>query len=232
MGMGEHSGTATSRVILFLGAPGSGKGTQSAWLSQQLGIPALSTGDMLRAEAKRNTRAGRKLREVMASGALVEDYLVCAAVKSRLDCELRQRSIILDGFPRTLAQAEFLDEVLGEIGVPRPLVLHLDVSRELLMGRMTARRHCGQCGTIYNLISRPSALGERCEKDGARLQQRKDDTEAVIRRRFVEFDLSCAPLVEHYSKGDYYRIDGDCEPDEISSELLRILGCEQALAAA
>ena len=229
--MGEHSGTLASRVILFLGAPGSGKGTQSAWLSQQLGIPALSTGDMLRAEARRNTSAGRQLRRVMSSGALVDDQLVCEAVKARLTAVLRRQSIILDGFPRTIAQAEFLDGVLTEMGMPKPLILHLDVSRELLLGRMTARRHCAECGTIYNLISSPSTLGDHCEKDGSRLLQRNDDTEAVIRRRFIEFDLSCAPLVEYYSAGDYHRIDGDGEPAQISSELLRILDCDRALAA-
>jgi adenylate kinase len=229
--MGENSGTTTSRVILFLGAPGSGKGTQSTWLSKRLGIPTLSTGDMLRTEAKRNTPAGRKLRVVMASGSLVDDDLVCQAVKARLERDLGESSIILDGFPRTIAQAECLDDILGEMGLPGPLILHLDVSREMLLGRMTARRHCGHCGTIYNLTSRPSVLGDRCEKDGSRLLHRDDDTEAVIRRRFVEFDLACAPLVEYYRDGDYYRIDGDRAPDEISAELLRIVRFERAIAA-
>jgi adenylate kinase len=230
--MGENPRARQPHVILFLGAPGSGKGTQSAWLSERLGIPSLSTGDMLRAEAKRKTRAGSKLRAVMASGLLVDDQLVCEAVKARLQRDLRGGPMILDGFPRTLVQAECLDRTLAEMRMPSPVVLHLDVAREKLVGRITSRRHCGKCGAIYNLLSRPSAQGTRCENDGTELQQREDDSEAVIRRRLMEFDLSCAPLVEHYSHGDYHRIDGDREPLEISAELLRIVAYDRVRAAA
>jgi adenylate kinase len=220
------------RVILFLGAPGSGKGTQSSWLAGQLGIASLSTGEMLRAEAKRNSTAGRKLRQVLASGALVADSLVCEAVEARLKRELPERGIILDGFPRTLAQAKCLDAFLAGIGRPGPLVLHLDVSRDRLMGRLTARRQCAVCGTIYNLQSRPSRSGSRCEKDGGRLVQRDDDSEAVIRRRMTEFDLACAPLVEYYRKADYHRINGDLETEAVSAAILGIAGPGKARAAA
>jgi len=231
-GMGDQFGTLASRVILFLGAPGSGKGTQSAWLSDQLGIDSLSTGEMLRAESRQNTRAGLKLREVLASGALVDDKLVCQAVSARLHRDLPKRGIILDGFPRTIAQAECLDEILIGMGMPGPLVLHLDVSREALLRRLTARRQCASCGMIYNLLSRPSARGEYCESDGEPLQQREDDSEAVIRRRLRAFDLSCAPLVEYYSRADYHRIDGNSDPALVSAELLSIAGGERARAAA
>ena len=228
----EHLTAQHTGVILFLGAPGSGKGTQSAWLSRELGIPSLSTGDMLRAEARQKTRAGLKLRKLMASGALVDDKQVCHAVSARLHRELPKHGLILDGFPRTIAQAECLDSVLSEMGLPAPLILHLDVSREKLVRRMTARRHCGRCGSIYNLLSRPSSLGERCENDGTELQQRSDDNEETIRRRFLEFDLTCAPLVEYYSKGNYHRIDGDREPEAVSADLLEIFGRGQTRAAA
>jgi adenylate kinase len=227
-----HFGLSTSRVILFLGAPGSGKGTQSAWLSSQLGIASLSTGDMLRAEAKRKTRAGLKLRKVLASGALVDDKLVCEAVAARLHRDLPAQGIILDGFPRTVAQAECLDGILSDMGLPGPIVLHLEVSRDRLLGRLTARRHCGKCGEIYNLLSRPSARGACCENDGELLQHRDDDSEAVIRKRLTAFDLSCAPLVEYYSGADYHRIDGDRDPAAISAELLGITGRGLARAAA
>ncbi|MDP9054854.1 MAG: nucleoside monophosphate kinase [Acidobacteriota bacterium] len=230
--MGVAYGACASRVVLFLGAPGSGKGTQSAWLSQQLGMPSLSTGDMLRAEAKRNTKAGVKLRTVLASGALADDKLVCAAVRARLHNDLPKRGIILDGFPRTVAQAKCLDEILCGMGMPGPLVLHLDVSRDNLLSRLTARRHCESCGTIYNLLSRPSARGAYCETDGAELQQREDDSEAVIRRRLTAFDLSSAPLIEYYSHTDYHRIDGNREPEPISRELMEIAGQERTRAAA
>lgn len=225
-------GKSVSRVILFLGAPGSGKGTQSSWLSGQLRIPSLSTGDMLRAESKRNTPAGLKLREVMASGWLVDDEVVCEAVSARLRRELPARGIILDGFPRTRKQAECLDQILSSMGMPGPVVLHLDVSHEQLVGRLTARRQCGSCGAIFNLLSRPSARGMHCEYDGGVLVQREDDTEAVILRRLIEFDLSCAPLVEFYKTADYHRVDGDRDPEVVSAELLAIVGSVSSRAAA
>lgn len=218
-------------MILFLGAPGSGKGTQSSWLSDQLGIPCLSTGDMLRAEAKRDTRAGLKLRKIMASGSLVNDGLVCDAVSSRLRRDLPNGGIILDGFPRTVRQAECLDQILAGMGMPGPVVLHLDVSRERLLSRMTSRRQCESCGAIFNLVSRPSSLGTRCENDGAMLLQREDDKEAVILRRLSEFDLSCAPLVEYYSAADYHHIDGDRDTESIASQLLDIVKPAEARAA-
>jgi adenylate kinase len=223
---------SAGRVILFLGAPGSGKGTQSSWLSGQLGIPSLSTGDMLRAESKRNTPAGMKLREVLASGSLVDDEVVCAAVSSRLKRALPAQGIILDGFPRTRKQAECLNQILSTMGMPGPVVLHLDVSRERLLGRLTARRQCSTCGTIFNLLSRPSLRGTHCENDGGVLLQREDDTESVIVRRLIEFDLSCAPLVDFYKAADYHRVDGDRDPEAVSAELLAIAGRVSACAAA
>lgn len=218
-----HSAESRPRVILFLGAPGSGKGTQSSWLASKLGMPCLSTGDMLRAEAVRKTPAGRKLRRILASGALAGDEVVCDAVKSRLERELPNGGLILDGFPRTLKQAECLDSILRGLRMPQPTVLHLDVSRERLLERLTARRHCASCGAIYNVLTRPSSLGTRCENDDGTLLQREDDSEGVILRRLEAFDLSCAPLLDYYSHGDYHWIDGDRPAEVVSRELLSIL---------
>jgi adenylate kinase len=201
-------------------------------MSERLGIPSLSTGDMLRAESKRNTPAGLKLREVMASGWLVDDEVVCEAVSSRLRRELPARGMILDGFPRTRKQAECLDQILSSMGMPGPVVLHLYVSHEGLLGRLTARRQCGSCGAIFNLSSRPSARGTHCENDGGVLVQREDDTEAVILRRLIEFDLPCAPLVAGYQAGGYHRVDGDRDPEVVAAELLDIVDSVAARAAA
>jgi adenylate kinase len=220
------------KVIIFLGAPGSGKGTQSAWLSSRLGVPSLSTGEMLRAEAGQETPAGRKLRRLLASGSLVSDAVVCDAVQSRLRGEPGRKGIILDGFPRTIKQAECLDRILAGLKMPGPLVLHLDVSRERLLERLTARRQCATCGTIYNLVSRPSREESRCENDGRELVQREDDTEAVILRRLTEFDELSAPLIAYYRKANYHRIDGDREAAAVSADLLRIVDPAQARAAA
>jgi adenylate kinase len=221
----------TSRVILFLGAPGSGKGTQSSWLSKQLGIPSLSTGDMLRAEAKKNTAQGLRLREILASGSLVSDSTVCDAVGARLRSE-RGRGIILDGFPRTVNQAQCLDRILAGMKMRKPLVLHLVVSQSRLLERLTARRQCTVCGTIYNLLTRPSRAGTRCENDGGELLRRDDDSESVIMRRFVEFNAACAPLVEYYRNAAYHRINGDRDASLVSAELLRIACAARASVAA
>lgn len=212
-----------ARIIVFLGAPGSGKGTQSALLSAELGIAALSTGEMLRAEAQRETSAGRKLRKVLASGALVADELVCDAVAARLKREIANGGMILDGFPRTLAQAERLDGILRGLDLGPAMVLHLDVPREHIVARLTARRQCASCGAIYNLVSRRSGRGEVCESDGGALVQREDDSEPVILKRLTAFDLACAPLVEYYRGANYHWIDGGGSTAAVAAQLLSIV---------
>lgn len=214
--------STNARVILFIGAPGSGKGTQSTRLSNQLGIPCLSTGEILRSEAKRNTPAGFRLRQVLASGSLVSDEMICGVLADRLRPYVVNFGAIVDGFPRTVRQAAFLDNLLADGGFPRPVVFHLDVSKAGLMRRLNARRHCAKCGTIYNLVTRPSLRGSRCENDGGALVERDDDAEGVILRRLAEFESSCAPLVEYYRDSDYHRIDGDRDSDLITRDLIEI----------
>jgi adenylate kinase len=216
------------RVIVFLGAPGSGKGTQSLRLAGELGIACLSTGEVLRAEAKRNSPSGLRLRRWLASGSLVSDDVVCNVVASRLEREIPVdgpiwEGLILDGFPRTLKQASFLDSVLGNLGLPRPVVLHLHVSRAGLVRRLTARRQCAECGSVYNLLSRPSLSGLRCEIDGGALVERADDTEGVILKRLADFESSCGPLIDYYAGADYRRVDGDRDPDVVAGELMRVV---------
>ena len=222
----------SSKVLLFMGAPGSGKGTQSSWLSSRLDMPILSTGEILRSEAKRNTPAGFRLRQVLASGALVDDELVCAVVGSRLRRDAPSRGVILDGFPRTLHQAVYLDSVLGDLGFPRPSVIHLEVSSQELLRRLTARRHCAKCGAIYNLASRPSLRGNRCERDNGALVQRDDDSEGVILRRLAEYQKSSQPLIDYYADSDYRRIDGNREPEQILEQLLEITSPQPMLVEA
>jgi len=169
-------------------------------------------------------RADPELRGILASGALVDDEVVCQAVSARLRRELPSRGIVLDGFPRTRRQAECLDQILSGMGMPGPVVLHLDVTRDRLVRRLTARRQCAVCGTIFNLMSRPSSRGELCENDGGVLVQREDDSEGVILRRLREFDRVCVQLVDYYRGGDYHRVDGDRETEVVSAELLGIVG--------
>jgi len=225
----RHTAPTTARVILFMGAPGSGKGTQSGRLSSELGIPCLSTGEILRSEAKRNTVAGSRLRQLLASGSLASDETVCALVGSRLR---RQTSAILDGFPRTINQASYLDHLLGDLRLPRPIVLHLHVSKQGLLRRLTGRRQCAVCGAIYNLHSRPSLRGSRCENDGGALVERDDDTEGVVLRRFAEFENVAAPLIDYYRGPEYHLIDGDRDPDVVAQELLTIVQRQEVLIPA
>jgi adenylate kinase len=151
---------------------------------------------------------------------------VCAIVRARLRREMPQNGVILDGFPRTVKQAVFLDSMLGDLGLPRPRVLHLHVSTEALLKRLTTRRQCAICGSIYNLVSRPSFGGTFCDIDGGALVQREDDTEVVIRRRLAEYDRSFAPLLEYYGQGDYHLIEGDRNPEEVFRDLLEITARE------
>jgi adenylate kinase len=219
-------------VILLFGAPGSGKGTQSSILSKKLGIPSLSTGDILRAEAKANTPFGFRLRELMASGGLVSDDLVCASVASRIRKEAVRGGLILDGFPRTTAQAIWLKNLLAEMRAPSPIVLHLDVPEDVLVKRTAGRRHCATCGAVYNLMSRMSASGSRCEIDGGALVERDDDRESVIRRRFADYEESTAPVLALFRSGDYHRIDGNRDAEEVTSDLTAIVSrVSPALAA-
>ena len=215
----------------MMGAPGSGKGTQGSWLSTQLGIPCLSTGEVLRTEAKRNTPAGFRLRQILASGALVSDDTVCAVVRARFRRERYSKGLILDGFPRTVAQAAFLEGVLAEMGLPQPTVLHLDVSKEDLLRRLTGRRQCAVCGTIYNLSSKPSARGSRCEEDGGALVQRDDDTEGVILDRFRTFETFAAPLIEYYRNGNYHRIAAGRGQHAVSEQILDIVTSDSSIRA-
>jgi adenylate kinase len=233
MKLSDRTAQHTSpRVILFLGAPGSGKGTQSSWLSAELGIPCLSTGEILRSEAKRNTPAANRLRRTLAAGTLVSDETVCEVVRARLLRERPERGLILDGFPRTVKQAEYLDALLAELRLPRPTVVHLQVSEAGLLRRLSARRHCAVCGTVYNLISRPSMRGMRCENDSGLLIERDDDREEVIVRRLAEFEATAAPLIEYYRDGDFHCVDGDRELDEVAAELKEVAACGEMLVAA
>jgi adenylate kinase len=217
------SNQSRPRVILMMGAPGSGKGTQSSWLSKELGIPCLSTGDILRTEAKRNTPAGFRLRQFLATGALVEDDMVCAVVGARLQREKPENGLILDGFPRTVHQAAFLDTLLADLGLPRPTVIHLDVSKEGLLRRLTGRRQCAVCGAIYNLNSRPSLRGSRCENDGGALIQRDDDSEGVILHRLQAFEKYSAPLLAYYKGAPYHRIEADRDRHAVTEDLIAVV---------
>lgn len=208
-------------VLLLFGPPGCGKGTQSRLIVDWLKIPAISTGDMLRTEIKAGSELGKAAHVTIAAGGLVSDELVNQILKARISQPDCARGFILDGYPRTVEQAEFLDATLQEKSIGLPVVLHFDVPRDALIGRMTSRRWCPKCGRTYNILSvRPKSPG-KCDQDGEGLVIRKDDREDVFRERLRAYDELTRPILAHYS--DYCLIHGDRSPAYIFEEITGIL---------
>lgn len=221
-----------SVVLLFFGPPGSGKGTQSKRIAEWMGIPAISTGEMFRSEVAAGTPLGREAQEVMSRGGLMGDEIVNRMLESRLRQESVRGGCLLDGYPRTLAQAEHLDELLVQLGMPEPTVLHLDVPRQALVERMSGRRHCGLCGRDFNVFTQPPRIDGVCDADGVRLETRDDDAEAVVSERLRQYELQTGPLIGYYRGRDYHRVDGNRSADvvfrdlvgELESRLVRVRG--------
>jgi adenylate kinase len=213
--------------IVFLGAPGSGKGTQAQRLMRDLGIPQISTGDLLRAAVANATPLGLKAREAMDAGRLVADEIVLGMIRERLAQPDTRRGFILDGFPRNLAQARALDQLLDELAQPIDAVVLFEVPRDELVRRISGRRTCRHCGKVFNVFLSPPAKGERCPKSdtGHDLYQRPDDTEATVAQRLKVYDEQTRPLIELYEhRGLLRRIDALGEVDTVSARLRKGLG--------
>ena len=206
--------------IVLLGAPGAGKGTQSKKLIEKYGMPQISTGDLLRAAIAAGTALGIQAKSYMNGGELVPDGIVLDMVQERLkqgDCK---KGFILDGFPRNTAQAEALDRLLHELGMPLDAVLSVDVPFEILMKRLTGRRTCGECGQMFNIYFSPPKKENVCDKCNSGLYQRDDDTEETISKRLEVYKIKTAPLLDYYrSKGILKRVSGDGSIDEIFSRV-------------
>jgi adenylate kinase len=192
-------------VILLYGPPGCGKGTQSEYISRRFAIPAISTGDMLRADFHDGSATSVRVK----TGILVEDGLVNGMVAKRLSEPDCQEGFLLDGYPRTVPQAFFLHGLVAEQRLPDPMVIHLDVPREVVLGRVSFRRQCPQCGHIYNKRTHAARNPGYCDKDGAKLTTRDDDAAQIIVNRLNAYEEMAAPLIEHYRGSNYFRIDGD-----------------------
>jgi adenylate kinase len=210
-------------VLLLFGPPGSGKGTQSRLITNWLGIPAISTGDMLRSEIQAGTKLGESVRCIMTSGGLVGDELVNEMLAHRVSQPDCQAGFLLDGYPRTVDQAEYLDRIVCERALPKPIILHLDVPLDALVGRLTSRRQCPKCGTIYNLLHQPPKKAGICDNDGNPLGTRKDDQEDVVRERLRTYEAQTRPVLAHYQDRNYYQIRGDRSPGYIFEEITGIL---------
>ena len=213
-----------AQALIFLGAPGAGKGTQAREVAKQFSIPQISTGDILRDAVKKQTPLGLAAKAKMEAGELVPDEVVCGIVEERIgesDCRV---GFILDGFPRTLAQAQFVDRILQEKGRGNPLVVNIRVDDQVLMKRLTGRRTCSVCGEIYNIYFSPPKQEGVCDKDGGKLLHRTDDQEETIRQRLVAYDKQTSPLIEYYRKKSLlHDVNGNHEPQAIAEGLCKFL---------
>jgi adenylate kinase len=222
--------------IVLLGAPGSGKGTQSQRLVQRVGIPQISTGDLLRAAVAKGTELGRQAKEAMDSGRLVDDSLVLGMIRERLEEPDTRRGFILDGFPRNLAQAHALDHLLEALRQPLDAVVQLEVDYSELVRRISGRRTCADCGRVFNLLtSPPSGANARCPGTGQphRLVQRPDDNEATVAERLRVYDEKTRPLIDFYrARGLLRVIDAAGELDTVTRRLAQTLGLRALRSAA
>src|SRR5580698_4793058 len=220
--------------IVLLGAPGSGKGTQSQRLVERVGIPQISTGDLLRAAVTKGTELGRRAKEAMDSGRLVDDSLVLGMIRERLGEPDTRRGFILDGFPRNLAQAHALDHLLEALKQPLDAVVQLEVDYGELVRRISGRRTCADCGRVFNLLtSPPSGANLRCPVTGEphRLVQRPDDNEATVSERLRVYDEKTRPLIDFYrARGLLRVIDAEGEVDQVTERLTRALTAPAARA--
>jgi adenylate kinase len=207
----ETGSTTLPGPILLLGAPGVGKGTQAKELVKLWGIPQISTGDLLRANVAQRTQLGRAAKEIMERGELVPDSLVNEMVAARLKEPDAAKGYILDGFPRTLGQAHWLDGRLAAQGGALPVIaVSIQVDYNQLLRRITGRRNCPVCSTIYNVYMNPPKRDGFCDIEGAALVQRADDTEQVFKERMRAYAGLTAPVVEHYrALGRFAEVDGD-----------------------
>ncbi len=211
--------------FVLLGAPGAGKGTQAEIMKARLNLEHLSTGDILRAEMKAGSELGKKAKQFVESGSLVPDDLIISMIKAKLqDLDSSKNGFILDGFPRTVAQSEALDKMLGELDMKIDYVLYFDVDWEVVKERLLGRRVCRQCGAIYHIKNKPPKVEGRCDICGGELYQRKDDTEEVIKNRFEVYKEQTAPVVDFYkTKGILKAIDSNVSAEDTYRQIEELL---------
>ncbi len=207
--------------LVFLGPPGAGKGTQAKRLAKDLGLVHISTGDILRDAVKNQTPLGKKAKEYMDRGELVPDDLIIALIEEVMPPE---GGVIFDGFPRTIAQAEALDEMLDRKGLKLDAVILFDVPDEVVVERLSGRRVCPSCGAVYHIKFNPPKEDEICDRCGTKLVQREDDREEVVRNRLEVYRKQTAPLIEYYErKGILIRLDASKDIDEVYQELRKVV---------
>jgi adenylate kinase len=226
---GAIDSTGPVAIVMF-GSPGSGKGTQSKYLVEWLGIPQISTGDMLREHIRLGSQIGKSIASRMRAGSLVPDELVNQLVEERIGRPDCRRGFILDGYPRTPAQAEQLMRLLVPLNAEE-VVIHLGVDYNVIISRMTGRRVCLKCGTLYNAVSRPPKVEGICDLDGEVLTIREDDREEVVRERLQEYEARTRPLIEYFRKTSTRLIEVDASHERPDAVFRRIQESLEGVAA-
>ncbi|MCQ6962059.1 adenylate kinase [Methanolobus chelungpuianus] len=210
-------------VVLF-GPPGAGKGTQAKELTKKYSIPHISTGDILRANVRDGTELGMKAKEYMDRGELVPDAVLIGLIKNRLNEPDCKAGYLLDGYPRTIPQADALDTILKEIGKPLDVVVNIEVSDDELVKRLSGRRTCPKCGESYHVMFNPPQKQGICDVCGSQLYQRDDDREEVIRQRLAVYNQKTKPLIDYYVKaGILVNIDGSAGVDEVFRQVSGVM---------
>ena len=213
-----------NRAVILLGPPGAGKGTQAKQLAAKFAVPHLSTGDMLREHVSKGTPLGGKAKPIMERGELVPDSLVLKMVRERIERPDCSHGFVFDGFPRTVAQAQYLSVLLRQNGYRPPLVVHFALDPELVLKRITGRRMCKVGGEIYNIYERPPKVESRCDNDGGELIQRPDDREEIVAPRLEAYEKLTEPLVSYYRRlGRLHDVDASKSIDEVRKQVLEIV---------
>jgi adenylate kinase len=211
--------------LILLGAPGAGKGTQADILAEKLSVPHISTGDIFRYNIKNGTELGVKAKEFMDKGLLVPDDLTIEIVKDRIQMEDCKNGFILDGFPRTIPQAEYLDSILSQVGITLDAVLNIHVEDEKIIKRMSGRRTCPSCGKSYHVLYNQAKVEGICDSCGANLVQRDDDKEETVIKRLNTYHEQTEPLIDYYKKqSKLLTAFGKEEIIDTSMEVLKVLG--------
>ncbi len=215
--------------IIFLGAPGAGKGTQAAYAAQKLNLFHLAVGDLLRQEIERRTELGMNAKSYMGKGELVPDSVVIPMVLQRVASPEGELGVILDGFPRNLKQAETLDQALGQQDKAIDKVLYISVDEEELVRRLSGRRTCRSCQAPYHMASFPPQVEDSCDKCGSELYQRSDDTAEAVKKRLEVYSAETAPLIDYYSRaGKLLTIDGEGDVGEVGDRIITALRGENS----
>jgi adenylate kinase len=210
-----------SKIIIFLGPPGAGKGTQAQLLKERNGFVQISTGDLLREAVKNQTELGRLAKKYMDEGKLVPDNLIISLIKEKLQ-EYTDKNIIFDGFPRTIPQAESLDNLLSKLNKNIDAVILFEIEDEEVVKRLTGRRVCPSCGAVYHMVYNSPKIDEICDKCGTKLIQRDDDKEEVIRKRLEVYHQQTKPLIEYY-KSKIVEIDATDNPENIYNKIVSMV---------